>query len=84
MSLRKERIHACGVSNIDFRTKRETENLKLYEPWKIPKEFGTMGTYGYYPSYTEMKKMFSVSQNLNKLKDIVHYSPDPKSYPTCL
>jgi hypothetical protein len=84
MSLRKERIHACGVSNIDFRSKRETDNLLLYEPWTIPKEFGTMGTYGYYPSYTEIKKMFSVSQNLNKLKDIVHYSPDPKSYPGCL
>jgi hypothetical protein len=84
MSLRKERVHACGFSNIDFRTKREMDNLSLYEPWKIPKEFGTMGSYGYYPSYTQIKKIFSVSQNLNKLKDIVHYSPDPKSYPTAL
>ena len=81
MSLRKNRTHYCGASNIDFRTKGDLENLKLYEPWTIPKEFGTMGKSGYYPSYTECKKIFSVSKNFNKLHDIIQGSPDPKLYP---
>ena len=81
MSLKKPRTHNCGFSNIDFRSKGDLENLKLYEPWKIPKEFGTMGKSGYYPSYTEYKKIFSVSKNINKLKNIVQGSPDPKTYP---
>ena len=80
MSLKKPRTHYCGFSNIDYRTKGDLENLKLFEPWVIPKDFGTMGKYGYYPSYTECKKTFSVSKNINKLKNIVMGAPDPKSY----
>ena len=84
MSLKRPRIHQCGFTNIDFRTKGDFESLKLYEPWQIPKEFGTMGKSLYYPSYTEAKKIFSVSKSLNKLKDVVQGSPDPKQYPGCL
>jgi hypothetical protein len=43
-----------------------------------------MGKSLYYPSYTEAKKIFSVSKSLNKLKDVVQGSPDPKAYPGCL
>ena len=84
MSLKRPRIHQCGFTNLDFRTKGDFESLKLYEPWQIPKEFGTMGKSFYYPSYSDAKKIFSVSKSLNKLKNIVHGSPDPKAYPGCL
>ena len=84
MSLKVQRIHRCGYTNIDFRSKGDFESIKLYEPWKIPKEFGTMGKSFYYPSYSEAKKVFSVSKSLNKLKNIVQGSPDPKSYPGAL
>ena len=84
MSLKRPRIHQCGFTNLDFRTKGDFESLKLYEPWQIPKEFGTMGKSFYYPSYSDAKKIFSVSKSLNKLKSIVHGSPDPKAYPGCL
>ena len=84
MSLKKPRIHRCGFTNIDFRTKNDFENLKLYEPWKIPKDFGSMGKSFYYPSYSEAKKIFSVSKSLNKLKNIIQGSPDPKAYPGAL
>ena len=80
MSLRRERKHECGNTNIDFRTKREKENLELYEPWALPKDFGTMGRFGYTPSYTQLKKIFSISPN-SKLKNIIHSSPNPKEYP---
>ena len=74
----------CGFSNIDFRSKGEFENVKLYEPWKIPKDFGTMGKSNYHLSYTNAKKIFSVSKNLNKFKNIVQDSPDPKFYKTAM
>ena len=77
-------MHRCGYTNLDFRSKGDFDSLKLYEPWKIPKEFGTMGKSFYYPSFSEAKKIFSVSKSLNKLKDIVQGSPDPKSYPGAL
>ena len=74
----------CGFSNIDFRSKGDFESLKLYEPWKIPKEFGTMGKSNYHISYSDAKKIFSVSKNLNKFRSIVHDSPDPKFYKTAM
>ena len=74
----------CGFSNIDFRSKGEFENVKLYEPWKIPKDFGTMGKSNYHLSYTNAKKIFSVSKNLNKFKNTVQDSPDPKFYKTAM
>ena len=84
MSLKKPRIHQCGFTSIDFRTKGDFESLKLYEPWKVLKDFGTMGKSFYYPSYSDAKKIFSVSKSLNKLKNIIQGSPDPKAYPGCL
>ena len=84
MSLKRQRSHMCGFSNIDFRSKGEFENVKLYEPWKIPKDFGTMGKSNYHLSYTNAKKIFSVSKNLNKFKNIVQDSPDPKFYKTAM
>ena len=84
MSLKLQRMHRYGYTNLDFRSKGDFESLKLYEPWKIPKEFGTMGKSFYYPSYSEAKKIFSVSKSLNKLKNIVQGSPDPKAYPGAL
>ena len=84
MSLKLQRMHRCGYTNLDFRSKGDFDSLKLYEPWKIPKEFGTMGKSFYYPSFSEAKKIFSVSKSLNKLKNIVQGSPDPKSYPAAL
>ena len=84
MSLKLQRMHRCGYTNLDFRSKGDFDSVKLYEPWKIPKEFGTMGKSYYYPSFSEAKKIFSVSKSLNKLKNIVQGSPDPKAYPGAL
>ena len=84
MSLKRLRNHMCGFSNIDFRSKGEFDNLKLFEPWKIPKDFGTMGKSNYHLPYSESKRIFSVSKNLNKFKNIVQDSPDPKFYKTAM
>ena len=80
MSLKLERVHRCGYANIDFRSKDDFKNIKLYEPWKIPYEFGTMGRSFYYPSYSQLKRNIAVSEGLNKLKNINIGSPNPKEY----
>ena len=82
MSLKRQRTHMCGFSNIDYRSKGDFESLKLYEPWQIPKDFGTMGKSYYHISYSNEKKIFSVSKNINKLRNIVQGTPDPKFYET--
>ena len=84
MSLKRLRNHMCGFSNIDFRSKGEFDNLKLFEPWKIPKDFGTMGKSNYHLPYSESKRIFSVSKKLNIFKNIVQDSPDPKFYKTAM
>ena len=47
MSLRRPRSHIVGISNIDYRTKKDEENLKIFEPWQTPKDLGTMGNRNY-------------------------------------
>ena len=43
-----------------------------------------MGKSNYHISYSDAKKIFSVSKNLNKFRSIVHDSPDPKFYKTAM
>ena len=47
MSLRRPRSHRIGISNIDFRSKKDEENLRIFEPWQSPKDVGTMGYKNY-------------------------------------
>lgn len=80
MSLKRPRIIQCGHTNIDFRSKNDFEHLKLYEPWKVPKDFGTMGNSNYAPSYSTHKNLFEISKSRNRLKNIMQNSPDPREY----
>jgi hypothetical protein len=50
--LRRARSHRIGISNIDFRSKKDVENLRIFEPWQAPKDLGTMG----YKNYKNPKK----------------------------
>lgn len=80
MTLRRDRIHASGFSNIDYRTKKDEENLKIFQPWKLFSHYGTMNDYGYHISDSLTSKYFDVSRNINKQKNIVSETPDPKTY----
>lgn len=82
MSLRRNRSHKTGISNIDFRTKRDEENLRIFEPWQTPKNFGTMGYKNYHNPIVTFKKLFSPSEGINTHKDIVNEYPDPRYYTT--
>ena len=82
MSLRRPRSHRIGISNIDFRTKRDTENINIFEPWQAPKDFGTMGYKNYRNSRTIYQNLFSPSEKINTYKDLVNDYPDPRFHTT--
>ena len=42
MSLKRERSHHYGFTNIDYRTKQDKSSLLLYQPWHYSKNFRTI------------------------------------------
>lgn len=78
MSLRRRRVHFCGLSNIDFRTKNDKEALKIYQPWKYQTAFGSMGYSGYHLPIDQFHEVFDVSKEVNMQRNIAQGSPDPK------
>lgn len=47
MNVRRERIHACGLTNIDFRTKGDFQSLDRFRPSLKYSDVGTMGKTGF-------------------------------------
>lgn len=43
MNIRRDRLHQCGLTNLDFRTKGDIESLDRYQPSLRNTNFGTMG-----------------------------------------
>ena len=82
MSLRRARTHRIGISNIDFRSKRDEENLRIFEPWQAPKDVGTMGYKNYTNPLKIARNLLGPSQRINTHKDIVNDYPDPRYYTT--
>ena len=82
MSLRRPRSHTIGISNIDFRSKKDEQNLRIFEPWQVPKDLGTMGYKNYQNPRKIRKELFSPTERINTYKDIVNDYPDPRFYTT--
>ena len=82
MSLRRPRSHKVGISNIDFRTKKDIENINIFEPWKISKELGTMGYKNYKNPRTVYQSLFGPSEKINTHRDLVNDYPDPRFHTT--
>ena len=82
MCLRRPRSHKVGISNIDFRTKRDTENLNIFDPWVTPKDLGTMGYKNYKNPQSIYQKLFGPSEKINTHRDLVNDYPDPRFHTT--
>jgi hypothetical protein len=82
MNIRKQRNHQVGHSNIDFRSKKDEESLKIFQPWKLMEAPGTMGYSGYKPNTINMKKILEVSKSINTQRIIASEIPDPKYHKT--
>ena len=81
--LRRSRSHHYGYTNIDYRSKEDVNSMLIHQPWKQPKDFGTMGHAGYTLPYDKHKNILKISQQLNTLQHINSECPDPKTYNTC-
>ena len=82
MSLRRTRSHKIGVSNIDYRTKHDEESLKIFQPWKATKDFGSMGQRNYHNPPKVFRNLFSPMSKINTYKDLVNEYPDPRYFTT--
>ena len=82
MSLKRARSHKEGISNIDFRSKGDIDNIRIFDPWKSPKEFGSMGYSNYSIPPKKFKSLFDPSIEINTQKDIVNDYPDPRYHST--
>lgn len=80
MTLRRDRTHTCGLSNIDFRSKNDIDSLLLFQPWKTNTHFGTMGQSNYFRAYSAQKKVFGVTDKINTQKDLASDCPDPRYF----
>ena len=83
MSLKRNRSHYYGFSNIDFRTKQDKDSINLFQPWINKKDFGTMGNGNYIIPSKSKKEILKISKNINKLKNNITGIPDAKTYNTC-
>ena len=84
MLAKKSRTHSCGFSNIDFRSQKDEPNIKIFQPWKIQKSFGTMGNSDYHLKFKEYKNLMNPTAKLNTLYEKKNEAPDPKIYSTCV
>ena len=82
MSLRRDRTHNYGLSNIDFRSKNDIDSLLLFQPWKTNTHFGSMGQSNYFRSFSANKRIFGVTDKINTQKDLASDCPDPRYYTT--
>lgn len=82
MRLKKERNHLYGLSNIDFRSKRDEENIRKFQPWIMAKAFATQGQSNFHLTLDQKKSLFEGINKLLTLKDIVNEHPNPKYYNT--
>lgn len=82
MHIKKERTHHYGTSNIDFRTKRDDNGIKTYQPWLMGRHVGTMGLSDFHLTLNEKKEKFMSTRKLSTHKDIVKEIPNPKFHKT--
>ena len=81
--LRKSRSHYYGFTNIDLRSKGDPKVLSLYQPWMVPKDFGTMGSANFKLPPDSHKSIFKVSNQLNSFQEKNLETPNPKYYSSC-
>ena len=73
-----------GISNIDFRTKGEIEEIKKYQPFHESKNFGMLGLGNYKLPYSIHKKLFKPTIGINEGKYIQNNIQNPKIYESSL
>ena len=84
MSLKKQRIHISGSSNIDYKSKHDIKQIQKYYPYLQPKDFGTMGQSNYKLPFSLHEKLFKVTTLLNEKKYVENDYQNPKIYDSAI
>lgn len=84
MSLKRSRVHLSGISNIDFRTKGEIEEIKKYQPFHESKNFGMLGLGNHKLPYSVHKELFKPTIGINEGKYVANDIQNPKIYESSL
>ena len=84
MSLKRPRIHVSGISNIDFRTKNETDKIHLYQPFHQSRDFLFMGLDNYHLPDTVHNQLFKPTAAINEKKFVENDIQNPKIYDAAL
>ena len=84
MSLKLRRNHFSGISNLDFRTKGDSERVKFFQPYHESKKFGMQGLSNYKLPISVHKKLFSPTKGINEGKFVKNEMPNPKIYEPAL
>ena len=84
MSLKRTRVHLSGISNIDFRTKGEMEEIKKYQPFHESKNFGMLGLGNHKLPYSIHKELFKPTIGINEGKYVENDIQNPKIYESSL
>ena len=80
MSLRKDRLHLTGITNIDFRSKKVLTSISFFQPWKTSTNFGTMGISNFTRSYSSQKNIHTITSKIATQKSLATDTPDPRYY----
>lgn len=80
MSLRKDRLHLTGITNIDFRSKKDLTSISFFQPWKTSTNFGTMGNSNFTRSYSSQKRIHTITSKIATQKSLATDTPDPRYY----
>ena len=72
MNIRRERLHQCGLTNLDYRTKGDIDNIDRYHPSLKYADFGTMGKSQYkrLHSMVDPKEQLKVTSGWKTMSNI--------------
>ena len=84
MIRKKERVHASGISNIDYRSLGSRHLLSQFQPWKKNIDYGTMGHSKVGLSVDKLKNFMNSYKNILTTKEINFQSPNPKLYSSAI
>ncbi len=78
MKIRRERLHQCGLTNLDYKTMGDQENIDRYHPTLKYADFGTMGKSQYkrLHSMADPKEQVKVTSGWKTLSNITS-TPGP-------
>jgi len=82
MHRKRERIHETGASNIDFRSKKDSSSLNLFQPWKKSVQNLTKDNSHQSKPEQEMSNLMKIAKNVLSTREKNSQIISPKLLPS--